>query len=188
MKALPTRRTLEALRTFPPADPRDYLLFWGHTPKRPGTIDQSCLSNWYPASFELAGQAYATSEHYMMAEKARLFGDDESLRAILAAATPGEAKKLGREVKGFQGECWEERRSEIVVHGCAAKFGQNAELGSFLLATGERVLVEASPYDRIWGIGLPAGAPDALVPGKWRGLNLLGFALMEVRERLRSAA
>ena len=161
-----------------------YLFFWGHQPNKDGAISKSCFSQWYEASFEIDSVKYKTAEHYMMAEKARLFGDSDVLAQILAAEHPGAAKKLGRLVKGFQPETWLENRFEIVVRGNVAKFGQNPELKDFLIATGNRILVEASPRDRIWGIGLGQNNPDAEDPCKWRGLNLLGFALMEVRNIL----
>ena len=161
-----------------------YLFFWGHQPNKDGAISKSCFSQWYEASFEIDSVKYKTAEHYMMAEKARLFGDSDVLAQILAAEHPGAAKKLGRLVKGFQPETWLENRFEIVVRGNVAKFGQNPELKDFLIATGNRILVEASPRDRIWGIGLGQNNPDAEDPCKWRGLNLLGFALMEVRNVL----
>lgn len=162
-----------------------YLCFWGHTPAQAGMVDKSCLSQWYPAPFEVAGERYATAEHCMMAGKARLFGDEAAAQRVLAARTPGEAKQIGREVQGFDSERWETARFDIVVQANLAKFGQHAELGAFLLGTGERVLVEASPVDAIWGIGLAADSPDAQVPARWLGLNLLGFALMQARARLR---
>ena len=95
-----------------------------------------------------------------------------------------EAKALGRLVQGFDDGAWEAARFELVVVGNVHKFGQDAALGEYLLGTRGRVLVEASPRDRVWGIGLSAGHEDAERPEKWRGTNLLGFALMEARERL----
>ena len=161
-----------------------YLFFWGHQPKKDGSIGKSCFSQWYKASFQIDGVKYPTAEHYMMAEKARLFKDDDVLAKILTASHPGEAQKLGRQVKGFSQETWLEHRIPIVVRGNVGKFDQNEALKEFLLNTGERILVEASPNDRIWGIGLGQNNPDAENPYKWRGLNLLGFALMEVRSIL----
>ncbi len=122
----------------------------------------------------------------MMAEKARLFDDRIMLEKIIQAATPKDAKLLGRSVSGFDAAIWEQHRSTIVIEGNYYKFTQNSALQKFLLATGDRVLVEASPVDRIWGIGLAEADPHASEPGKWAGLNLLGFALMEVRDRLRN--
>lgn len=165
----------------------DYLTFWGHTPRAPGSIDRSCLSQWYPAPFEIEGTHYATAEHYMMAEKARLFGDTQMARQIVEAPTPALAKKLGRAVAGYADKTWTTARFAIVVRGNQAKFAQNPACKAFLLSTANTVLVEASPVDPVWGIGLAADEPAARVPSEWQGLNLLGFALMQVRARLLEA-
>ena len=162
----------------------ELVFFWGHQPRKDGAIGASCLSQWYPASFSIDGQTYATAEHWMMAEKARLFDDHETRQRILAAATPAEAKDLGRAVRGFENEAWNRARHEIVFRGNLAKFTQNPEPWRFLLGTVGQVLVEASPVDRIWGIGLAQDDPLAADPTQWRGLNLLGFVLMEVRDAL----
>ena len=161
-----------------------YLFFWGHTPSPRGEITKSCLSQWYEASFEVEGISYKTAEHYMMVQKAKLFNDHDNLAKILACQTPAEAKKLGRAVKNFNGEQWQQHSFDIVVQGNMAKFGQNSQLKDFLLATGERVLVEASPLDTIWGIGLGQDNPKAQHPQTWRGENLLGFALIAARNAL----
>jgi ribA/ribD-fused uncharacterized protein len=161
-----------------------YIFFWGHTPKRPHEVDHSCLSNWFPAPFEVSGQRYPTTEHFMMAEKARLFGDEDAREKGLAARSPGKAKAIGRQVRGFVEDTWRSHRFEIVVQGNLAKFEQNEALGRYLSGTGSRVLVEASPKDRVWGIGLSGDDPGARNPRQWKGLNLLGFALMEVRSRI----
>ncbi len=136
------------------------------------------------ASFVVDGLLYPTAEHWMMAEKARLFGDEESEAEILEARDPKTAKALGRSVRGFDGEVWDEHCREIVTRGNVEKFGQNEALRKFLLGTAGAVLVEASPYDRIWGIGLRQSDKHASNPVEWRGTNLLGFALMDVREQL----
>ncbi|MET9436827.1 NADAR family protein [Streptomyces sp. NPDC006551] len=162
-----------------------WLHFWGHRPRPDGQLSASCLSQWWAAPFEVDGLRYATAEHWMMAGKARLFGDAEAERAALAARTPAEAKKVGRQVRGFDETVWERERFRIVVEGSVHKFASDEGLRGFLVGTGGRVLVEASPMDRVWGIGLAAGDPRAKDPSRWRGLNLLGFALMEARERLR---
>ncbi|SMF82899.1 NADAR family protein [Streptomyces sp. Amel2xC10] len=162
-----------------------YLLFWGHRPLPDGRLGPSCLSQWWPSPFVVDGVTYATAEHWMMAEKARLFGDAEAERLALAAGHPSQAKKAGRLVRGFDDTVWERERFRIVVEGSVHKFASNPGLRSFLLSTGERVLVEASPVDRVWGIGLAADDEAALDPQRWRGRNLLGFALMEARRRLR---
>ena len=161
-----------------------YLFFWGNTPSLTGEVTKSCLSQWYDSPFTIDGLRYLTSEHYMMAQKAKLFADDAAFSQIMACSHPNEAKQLGRMVKNFDAYVWENHRFEIVVQGNLAKFSQNPALKAFLLATGTRVLVEASPVDNIWGIGLAQDHAHAQQPHHWRGLNLLGFALMKVRDKL----
>lgn len=161
-----------------------YLYFWGHRPRPDGQVGASCLSQWWPSPFTVDGVTYATAEHWMMAAKARLFHDAEAERRVLAAGHPAEAKKAGRLVRGFDEEIWARERFGIVAEGSEHKFAAHPELREFLLRTGERVLVEASPLDRVWGIGLSADDEAAADPERWRGPNLLGFALMEARERV----
>ena len=161
-----------------------YLMFWGHQASSEQAVGKECLSQWWPASFVVDGETYSSAEHFMMAEKARVFGDEEMRLGILQAPNPGAAKRFGRQVRGFQDGVRAGARFDIVVRGNTAKFQQHPTLGEFLLGTKNRVLVEASPVDRVWGIGLAADAPGADNPEKWRGLNLLGFALMNVRSRL----
>ncbi|WP_202918540.1 NADAR family protein [Streptomyces cavernae] len=163
-----------------------YLHFWGHRPRPDGRLGPSCLSQWWPSPFTVDGVSYATAEHWMMASKARLFQDAEAERRALQAPNPALAKKAGRLVRGFDDTVWERERYGIVVEGSVHKFASDPELGAFLRGTGERVLVEASPMDRVWGIGLAADDERAGDPERWRGLNLLGFALMAARERLPS--
>jgi ribA/ribD-fused uncharacterized protein len=165
-----------------------FLFFWGHRPPRGGGVGLGCLSQWWPVAFTVDGVEYASAEHFMMAEKARLFGDEKTAAAIVAAGHPKQAKDLGRRVRDFDDATWAAHRFSIVIRGNEAKFGQHADLAEYLLTTGRRVLVEASPVDRIWGIGLAAYDERAETVSNWRGPNLLGFALMEVRERLRAAA
>ncbi|MFI5609481.1 NADAR family protein [Amycolatopsis sp. NPDC051903] len=159
-----------------------YLPFWGHRPDPGNRIGAGCLSQWWPAAFEREGRIFETAEHYMMWRKAILFGDDVVAAKILAARHPRQAKAFGREVRGFEEDVWNAHRFGIVVEGNVAKFGQNAGLGEYLGNTGDRVLVEASPVDRVWGIGLAPDDERIGEPRAWRGLNLLGFALMEVRQ------
>ena len=166
-----------------------YLMFWGHEPAAGAAAPpgKHCLSQWWGARFVVGEHSYMTAEHYMMAGKARLFGDEATLERILAAPSPAAAKRLGREVQGFDERAWAAARFDIVVEGNVAKFGQHPALADFLRATGERVLVEASPTDRIWGIGLAAGHADAENPERWPGLTLLGFALLQARRALARA-
>jgi hypothetical protein len=162
-----------------------FLFFWGHQPRKDGTVGASCFSQWYDAGFSVDGTRYATAEHWMMAEKARLFADHDARRRVLEAATPAEAKELGRAVRGFDDAAWAQARYDIVLRGNLAKFEQNPGLGRFLRETGDAIVVEASPVDRVWGIGLAHDDPRAADPTRWRGLNLLGFVLVEVRSTLR---
>jgi len=167
-----------------------YLFFWGHNQSNPGQATKTCFSQWFRSPFEIDGVSYATAEHYMMAEKASLFSESSKanealIQKIVDATHPQKAKQLGRQVEGFDNDIWNKHRFEIVVKGNVAKFSQNPGLSEFLISTGKRVLVEASPDDNIWGIGLTEDHSDADNPVKWKGTNLLGFALMEARSRLK---
>ncbi len=162
-----------------------YIFFWGHLSIAAKQVTKACFSQWYESAFDADGDRYLTAEHYMMAKKAELFNDIEAKAKILTAIDPGKAKALGREVRGFDHEVWLKHRWEIVVQANTYKFQQNTLLRDYLISTQDRVLVEASPIDSIWGIGLAADSPKAQSPHDWQGLNLLGFALMEVRSSIR---
>lgn len=164
-------------------EPLRYLCFWGHQPPRTG-VSASCFSQWYDAGFNINGVRYPTAEHFMMAGKARLFGATDILEQVLASPAPDTVKALGRKIEGFDEAVWAQARYGLVVEGNRAKFSQNAVLGDFLRATADQVLVEASPVDSVWGIGLAKDHVDAHNPAQWRGLNLLGFALMDVRDAM----
>ncbi|MFK3983935.1 NADAR family protein [Micromonospora sp. NPDC050397] len=170
-----TRAIADGVRT-------KFVFFWKH--RSDGVVDAGCLSQWAPSPFTVDGLSFATAEHYMMWRKATLFGDRDIAERILAAGHPHLVQTLGRRVAGFDQRVWEAARYDIVRDASVAKFGQHEALREFLLGTGDRVLVEASPLDRIWGIGLAGTDPDALDPRRWRGLNLLGFALMDARAML----
>ena len=197
----------------------EFYFFYGHKPPLSG-VDASCLSQWFDRSFTISGIEYLTAEHWMMAEKARLFGDTEMLCAILECQSPKEAKRFGRRVQDFDADTWDENKYEIVVQGNMEKFGQHQDLRSFLLATANYqtempssqvaeakteytipfanrkdlslaeqsssnvILVEAAGRDVVWGIGYGIANPKSRDPNHWRGHNLLGFALTEVREKL----
>jgi ribA/ribD-fused uncharacterized protein len=162
----------------------DFLFFWGHRPSKEGRVTQSCFSQWWAGHpFKVGDTLYRTAEHWMMAEKARLFGDEPIENLILKASSPSAAKAFGRKIQHFEELLWQQAKFNIVKMGNIHKFRQ-PDLAAFLLATGDKILVEASPTDRIWGIGLDAAHPDAARPQTWRGENLLGFALMEVRDDL----
>lgn len=163
----------------------NYLLFWGHRPGRDGSVTASCFSQWWQSDFMVDEIKYPTAEHWMMAQKAILFKDEKAWEKILMAESPAKAKKLGRGVLNFNQDTWNQKRFSMVCEGNYHKFKQNPELKEFLLNTKKSVLVEASPVDRIWGIGLSANDNRALNPRLWKGKNLLGFALMEVRKQLK---
>ena len=162
-----------------------YLFFWGHQPTPDGSITKSCFSQWWEAPFEVDGIVYKTAEHWMMAEKARMFNDMAVLQQVIAAKTPGEAKKYGRLVSDFDPVAWDEVKFDIVVEGNIHKFSRHPDLETFLIGTLDRILVEASPQDGIWGIGMAVSHADVENPMSWTGENLLGYALMEVRDALK---
>ena len=162
-----------------------FLFFWGHQPLKNNEIGKSCFSQWFVRAFENEGIVYKTAEHWMMAEKARLFNDEEVLAKILKSKSAVEVKKYGRQIRNFDKSIWDENKFEIVKKGNFLKFNQNKDLFNFLINTKESVLVEASPVDAIWGIGMASDDKDANTPSKWKGLNLLGYALMEVRDLIK---
>ncbi len=164
----------------------EFVFFWeaGKNTKLLENPTKNCLSQWAMCNFEVDGVTYNCAEQYMMAEKARIFGDEEVRAQILATDSPETIKKLGREVKGFDSEVWNQHKFNVVVKGNLAKFSQNPPLMEFLKKTGSAVLVEASPYDKVWGIGMKEGDKDIEDAEKWFGINLLGFALMVVRDQL----
>ncbi|CAM9640017.1 unnamed protein product, partial [Pylaiella littoralis] len=153
------------------------VLFW----KEP-----ACFVQWTPCRFEVDGEMYCNAEQWMMASKAKRFKDFEARRRIMDTRDPREQKALGRSVRGFDAAVWDEEGYDVVVKGNLEKFRQNPRFRDELLATGDSILAEASPYDFEWGIGLHAADPDALVQSRWPGKNKLGEALMEVRSRLRN--
>ena len=162
----------------------DYLFFWGHQPSRDGSIIKTCMSQWWPSEFEEKTRVYKTAEHYMMAQKALLFNDAETFERIISKDSPKDVKDLGRQIPNFDAEVWDRNKYQIVKQGNFLKFSQNESLKKFLIQTKNKVLVEASPVDTIWGIGLTEDSPKAMNPSGWRGENLLGFALMEVRDEI----
>ena len=142
------------------------------------------LSNWYPSAFTLKGIDFSSMEQYMMYRKAICFDDDKVAAQTLATEDVAEIKALGRLVSGYDENLWNGVRQIVVYEGLLAKFYQNPELKERLKSTGSAVLAECAVNDRIWGIGLSMRDPDRFDRTKWKGQNLLGYALMMVREKL----
>lgn len=148
--------------------------------------NSEAFSNWYPAQFTVDGVAFSSSEQYMMHAKAVLFGDTAMAARILATDSPREQKALGRKVAGFDYDVWMAECRPLMVRGLLAKFEQNPDMGQVLLDTEDAVLVEASPFDRIWGVGLSQDDPRILDKATWLGLNYQGEVLMTTRDLLRA--
>jgi ribA/ribD-fused uncharacterized protein len=144
------------------------------------------FSQWHKSDFVVDGVKYVTAEQFMMAEKARLFNDATTLALIMKTNNAKEQKRLGRLVTNFDADVWAANAKAIVYRGTYAKFTQNVALAGALDSTGSSTLVEASPYDQIWGIGLAAEDPLALDPATWNGLNWLGEIITKVREDIRT--
>ena len=151
-----------------------YALFWSEWP-----------SQWTHSPFTLGGKRYNCAEQHMMAEKARLFKDDAALKKIMSTSDPSDQKRWGREVRGFDANKWSSVCFDVVLRGSLEKYRQNPELCEKLLATGNLTMVEASPKDKIWGIGMDKNHKDATKPGRWLGKNLLGKALDQARAIIR---
>lgn len=167
------------------------VMFW--KPAGSGVVGPHMLGQWAPEPMLAKGVVYPTCEHYMMSQKAILFEGPASEHAvmILESPSPSHVKKIGSRVKGFTESVWNDHKIDIVYRGNWIKFTQLKEDDSrttrsnYLLSTGNKILIEASPYDKIWGTGLYASNKESLDPTSWRGSNLLGFTLMEVRDNLR---
>jgi hypothetical protein len=158
------------------------LFFWGHT-EHGGNVTKACLSNFYPCEFEFNDKMFNFSEQCFMYQKALLFNDFGVAEQILDETDVRKIKALGRKVKDFDNELWDKHKEDFMYNACYAKFSQNDELKDFLLNTGNREIVEASPVDNIWGIGFSSDRAMENID-KW-GQNLLGKTLMKVRAELR---
>lgn len=155
------------------------VFFWRDTEKN------GYFSNWYRRKFVIDDFEYLHVEQYMMAQKAKLFHDSERYTAILKTDDPSKCKALGKKVTPFDSKVWDANKKEIVKTGNRAKFEQNPDLKAILIETGDAILAEASPRDKIWGIGIGEKAAAAKDPSEWPGENLLGKILMELRDEFR---
>lgn len=151
-----------------------HIYFWG-----------DIYSQWYPCEFKDSdGRLYSSSEQYMMYKKAMVFADYASAQKIMATQNPRQQKALGRKIKNFTDEVWDKYKFQVVVNGNYLKFSQNPQLCQALRSSGSKEIVEASPYDKVWGIGLGLEDERIFDKAKWQGENLLGKAIMRVREKL----
>lgn len=150
-----------------------YVFFWN-----------GIYSQWHMADMTIDGKTFNCCEQYMMYRKAMLFGDMEIAKEIMETRSPKEQKALGRKIQGFDKSIWDKNSLAIVYRGNFEKFSQNPDLKRELLSTGSRILVEASPLDNIWGIGLAEDAKGVENPKNWKGLNLLGQAITLVKNEL----
>lgn len=149
----------------------DYVFFWG-----------GIFSNWYPSDFKIDNFQYCCGEQYMMHQKALIFKDEFIASKILSTNDPKKAKQLGRSVKNFDSRIWDTHKYDLVKHGLRQKFIQNPILLQDLLNKRGKIFVEASPFDRIWGIGY--SEKDAMKNISTWGENLLGKILTELSEEL----
>ncbi|KAI6181761.1 NADAR family protein [Aphelenchoides besseyi] len=156
-------------------------------PIMPFYTHRYCFSNFFQTKFKFDGHEFYTSEQAFMYSKAKQFKDDQSKEAILRETDPKRCKMLGRKVSGFDKTLWDQISLNIMVEVLREKFGQNQTLREFLIGTGNALLAEAAPRDRIWGIGMGENNPKVANPKLWRGRNLLGVALMQVREELKTS-
>ena len=151
-----------------------------HNPDAPN----GWLSNWYLSPFASDGLHFSSMEQYMMHRKALCFQDADAAQEILSTDSVGKIKALGRAVRNYDDLIWNGLRQIAVYQGLLEKFRQNEDLRAALLGTGDAVLAECAVRDRIWGIGLSMKDERRFQMEAWRGQNLLGFALMMVRENL----
>ena len=162
----------------------DFLFFYGHTNDKK-EVTKSSLSQWYIKDFKENDLLFNCMEKYMMYNKALLFDDKDIANEILNNNQPKAIKELGRKVKNFNDELWDKMKYKIVFTGNYYKFSQNTDLRNFLLSTKNKVLVEASTYDKVWGIKMKYNDENIENPFCWKGENLLGFALMEARDEIK---
>lgn len=152
----------------------EYFFFYG---------SKSPFSQWYRCSFSVQGVHFTCAEQYMMYNKALLFDDNDIANAIINSGyNPQKNKEQGHQVRGFNSDKWDREKQSIVWTGNYYKFSQNQEILNLLLKTSPKILVEASPSDNVWGIGLSLEDPNRFDEYQWKGSNLLGFILTSLRE------
>jgi len=159
------------------------MYFYGHT-RAKDDYHREVFSNFYPATFQDEKRTYCCSEQYLMVHKADLFADKETADLIMAESDPHKIKALGRRVKNFTQETWDKNCLQIMIDGCYLKFSQNEKLRTSLLSTVGYELAEAAGNDKIWGIGIDRRTAQSVGKAGWKGTNLLGVALMAVRDRI----
>jgi ribA/ribD-fused uncharacterized protein len=142
------------------------------------------LSNFAAYPIIIDNRRFLCNEQYIMFSKALLFGDIETAQLIMESSNPVQMKKLGRQVKNFDEKMWLNGNITRIADNCnVAKFTQYTKLKKLLLATGNATIAEASPYDKIWGIGVDTEVGKDRT--KWQGTNILGESLMRVRDILK---
>ncbi|CAO5150200.1 NADAR domain-containing protein [Frankia sp. AiPs1] len=183
--AAPPRTVDDLCRLELTETPLRYRYFGGLSLAVSDSTGAGCLSLLWPSRFEVDGVQYRSAQHFVLARKAIVFGDEEALRSVWALPAPIPLSTPCQRVRGYDPAVWAGQRRAVAVEANLAKFGQNRALGSYLVGTTGLILANTSPRDRIWGIGCDRQDERAAHPGRWPGHNLLGFALMEVRHRLR---
>jgi ribA/ribD-fused uncharacterized protein len=148
------------------------------------TDENKGFSNFHMVDIKEGDKVFKSSEHYYMYYKAIQFGDLQIAEKILDAKFPYKAKKLGAQVSNYDDRIWKKHREQVMENGLTLKFTQHQDLRNRLVATSPKILVEASPYDKVWGVGLSEDDPRINDPIKWKGKNLLGKVLMRVRDKI----
>lgn len=171
---------------YTPKSDMNFVYFWKPRPKTKGVIDEACCCQWWFSNFTFRGMRHATAEHAMMYTKAKMFDDQQAMDAIREERQPHAVKAIGRQVLGFDGAKWDAESYELVRDINLEKYRQDKRLLDWLKTLPKNtVFVEASPFDRIWGIGLADdGTTDLSNIANWQGMNKLGFAITEVFQEL----
>lgn len=169
----------------PSLESNQVIAFWGHRQSKSGCISKSCFSQWWMSEFYYSSSKFICSEQFMMAMKARIFNDHDNYQLIMQSSDPNEMKSIGRKVANYNQAIWDEMKYDIVFRANYEKFIQNENIKEYLLSTEDKVIIEASPVDKVWGVGLAESDERILKPELWLGENILGFAIMHVRNEIR---